>query len=194
MKIDRAILANNDQSLGMIADPNKLEDSINHLANVIDANDDEVTKKTGNHEGTWQNYTPVQLADGIVQQNLDSHINNTNNPHPNYAVESGSNANGNYTKFPNGTLLIAISRSIPGNGTLDYLGTWDYPIQVIEPVVGTVTGYNNYSALSINTMNQSLFASISTTQFRWGVKFNSGTGIPSGNSVSVNVLIWARWK
>lgn len=39
MKTDRGILASNDQNSGQIADPNKLEDSIKHVADVVDEND-----------------------------------------------------------------------------------------------------------------------------------------------------------
>lgn len=40
-KTDRSILVANDQSFGQIADPNKLETSIIHAYDKIDANDDE---------------------------------------------------------------------------------------------------------------------------------------------------------
>ncbi|MDF2790546.1 MAG: glycerophosphoryl diester phosphodiesterase [Neobacillus sp.] len=41
MKVDRSILSANDQTMGQFADPDKLESSIKHLADVIDQNDDE---------------------------------------------------------------------------------------------------------------------------------------------------------
>jgi hypothetical protein len=56
MKVDRSILEVNDQSMGMVADPDKLESSITHLANVIDSNDDGKTDKTGDHNGTWKGH------------------------------------------------------------------------------------------------------------------------------------------
>ncbi|PLR84663.1 hypothetical protein CVD25_01110 [Bacillus canaveralius] len=64
-KVDRSILANNDQNMGMTADPNKLESSISHLADVIDANDTAKTDKTGDHQGTWNGLTPGQAAEPI---------------------------------------------------------------------------------------------------------------------------------
>jgi hypothetical protein len=42
MKIDRSILQANDQNIGDFGDPDKIESSINHLANTIDTNDSEV--------------------------------------------------------------------------------------------------------------------------------------------------------
>lgn len=71
MKVDRSILSNNDQQMGMIADPNKIEDSITHLANVIDSNDDSKTDKNGDHNGTWKGLTPGQAAEPINGGRLD---------------------------------------------------------------------------------------------------------------------------
>lgn len=48
--------------MGMVADPDKLESSITHLANIIDSNDDQKLDKTGNLEGTWQGRTIGDFA------------------------------------------------------------------------------------------------------------------------------------
>lgn len=63
MKIDRTILASNDQQYGMVGDPEKLESSIKHLADVIDVNDDAKTEKLGDHKGTWHGLTPEQAGE-----------------------------------------------------------------------------------------------------------------------------------
>lgn len=71
MKVDRSILSSNNQSIGQTGDPDKLESSITHLADVIDALDNEKTVKTGNHEGTWQGLTPAQASEAINGARLD---------------------------------------------------------------------------------------------------------------------------
>lgn len=48
-KVDRSILAANDQQMGQFGDPDKLESSISHLADAIDGNDTDIsTLKTDN--------------------------------------------------------------------------------------------------------------------------------------------------
>lgn len=72
MKIDRTILSNNDQAIGMVADPDKLEASIKHIADVVDTNDDAKTDKTGDHQGTWNGMTIQQAAEPINGARLDT--------------------------------------------------------------------------------------------------------------------------
>lgn len=61
-KVDRSVLSNNDQQYGNVADPNKIETMISHLADVIDTNDNVKTDKTGDHLGTWNGLKPNEIG------------------------------------------------------------------------------------------------------------------------------------
>lgn len=57
-KTNRTVLTNNDQQFGEVADPNKLENSIEHAYDVIDGNDDEfITHKNKQVDVTDSNTT-----------------------------------------------------------------------------------------------------------------------------------------
>jgi hypothetical protein len=116
MKVDRSILEVNDQSMGMVADPDKLESSINHLANIIDSNDDEKTTKTGNHEGTWRGMEPEQVAEGINALRINA-----------LETEVGKKANKlqeswNQPVYQNGWLTFDTSIGPPAQYMIDSLG------------------------------------------------------------------------
>lgn len=57
-KTNRTVLTNNDQEFGQVADPNKIENSIEHAYDVIDGNDDEfITHKNKQVDVTDSNTT-----------------------------------------------------------------------------------------------------------------------------------------
>lgn len=95
-KVDRSILSVNDQKYGDIADPNKLETMITHLADIIDSLDDVKTVLTGDHKGTWNGLSPSQMGNETVNgARIDSlELNAILKSGITYSTVSGTNLNG----------------------------------------------------------------------------------------------------
>jgi len=70
MKVDRSVLLVNDQSSGQIASPDKLESSIEHLANTIDTNDNQFNSHKNNEELDHpdKSVTEKKLGDRVVSR------------------------------------------------------------------------------------------------------------------------------
>lgn len=151
MKVDRSVLSNNDQQIGNIADPNKLEDSIKHLADVIDSNDDQKTDKTGDHQGTWKGLTPGEAAEPINGARLN-------------AIEP------EYVRGGGKTIQVGNTDTItfPANQTMDTVITFPKAFSELPTVLFSVYGdpaYNYYlchtvlsrttTSMTIRTRNSS---------------------------------------
>ena len=109
-------------------------------------------------------------------------------------VESGSNANGTYIKFGDGTLICRVSNFRMTNFTANRLRrTWDYPEPFIEPPTVTVTflGSNKNVIVDMGgkiiTVVQSK-TNISCFPHVWNTAFSEG------DYVDVDIMAIGRWK
>lgn len=100
-----------------IADINKVNDSdMNEIKNVVNTNDDNTTSNTNNIADNTANIGNLANLNTTNKSNLVGAINSI--------VESGSNSNGEYVKYFDGTMIC--TKSLTGiSGTLDM---WVAPI------------------------------------------------------------------
>ncbi|MEQ3653703.1 MAG: pyocin knob domain-containing protein [Glaciecola sp.] len=124
--------------------------------------------------GTWSDWIPVATEDN------------------NALIEFGSNANGSFTKFPDGTLVCVFAdsgNSLSAGQNASY--TWLFPSSFIS--TPTVTGSSSIS-FSVSFEQSSLVidnsAGTNVNQSRYAIKNNSG----STQTIKANLTAIGRWK
>ena len=100
-------------------------------------------------------------------------------------IERGSNANGNYTKFADGTMFVTGSVSVPGGAsTASVTATYTYPATFTSDVFGTVSSNTASNVVTRPAM------------FSTGVGLSSsGVNVIRSNSTSTTcyVFLMGRW-
>jgi len=113
----------------------------------------------------------------------------------NLVILSGSNANGNYVKFPDGTLICTMLKVFDGQNASFFSngasGTAT-PFTFVGNYNVNVTAYNTDGAESANGTSETYGAANGGNLVRWGVKFPSA--VPVGKEVRVSVTMIGRWK
>ena len=135
--------------------------------------------------------TPVSAGNlNLLQTNVENAINGV--------VESGSNSNGYYVKFDDGTMIqcgeatktIATNAALTSGGYRSSGFTFDFPIDFYEPPKSVVA-----NSVSINLdANGVLITSSSTTKSRFQAVWWS---INSNSTSRDGVIMWqaiGRWK
>jgi len=112
----------------------------------------------------------------------------------NGSIESGSNVNGNWTKFPDGTLICTVSKSYTGiditlgAGALPFrsvsIESWTFPAPFIEnPKITT-------GSIDINSRMISCHGVTHTSISTYGINVTSVTNV----TVSGELVAIGRWK
>ena len=108
--------------------------------------------------------------------------------------ESGSNANGNYMKFPDGTMIC--TKTVTTSVTYSAWGSWyessiidlgDFAETFISTPIVTLSLNNSSTAASVGGANPTTTSAGNTRCFRP----NAGTAT---NSVTIGVIAIGRWK
>ncbi len=100
-----------------------------------------------------------------------------------FGIESGSNANGSWTKFPDGTLICIHSDADDSGSTIP----WTYPVPFTEvPVVqiafnGSTPGYYSVQVSSILTASCSYIKGLTS-------------GVATTDGINVQLTAIGRWK
>lgn len=106
--------------------------------------------------------------------------------------ESGNNANGSFIKFDDGTMIVRFSKTIAASGTDFYSSLSEaFPATFFDLPVVTITGYSSALVGLANGTTQSYGSAVSTSVYRWGLKFPVAV---STESVTMNMIAMGRWK
>lgn len=136
---------------------------------------------------------PVNFTDTLKKGGVDVSVDG--HTHPDYAVESGSNANGHYTKFADGTMvcwgLKTFTTAITSPWGALFYGTQQtvvYPIAFIgdDPVFGVLSSYKG---------SELFFASTGTVGDKTSGKF--APYLPISSASMEFIVSWfaiGRWK
>ena len=106
--------------------------------------------------------------------------------------ESGSNANGRYIKFEDGTLICENeSFALTYNATPTFADTWTYPsgFNSLPTVLATLNGGNSTSGTKTDITNITYITKTTTS-----VQIQAYGTLDSGWVVRVDVLAIGRWK
>lgn len=114
-------------------------------------------------------------------------------------IESGSNANGRYIKYEDGTMICTKILSLSATSTNHYYSlnetlaaTFIYDEANSNIPIVSIAAYNSqYATNSVNGMAQASGYAISSTALRWGLVFPAN--ITSG-VIKVSIIAIGRWK
>ena len=112
---------------------------------------------------------------------------------------SGSNENGHWIKFDDGTMISHLIKKIPFTANQTYYGlseSFPEPFYYndslnIVPVVQVTAYSSEFTVSNSNGLATSAGFAISGAQYRWGVAFP--VALPSGHAI-INITIIGRWK
>ena len=110
-------------------------------------------------------------------------------------ITTGSNTNGRYIKYPNGTMICWFTKDITTSSGSNYFSQDGVPFPaafVDENVIIQITGYNNYHGYSQNNTNQGFASALTGSAFRWGLLFPAV--VISGYVVSAKFIAMGMWK
>jgi len=110
---------------------------------------------TAKYDDTTANFTGTLQQNGsqaYVRANIIGTVSESSGTPTGAIIEQGSNANGRFTKFADGTLICYLRTYIAGDDTSTISGTWTYPSAFITTgTTGDQRKKNNESvALSIS--------------------------------------------
>ena len=105
-------------------------------------------------------------------------------------IERGSNANGNYRKFADGTMICFFSKALSGLSGADNAGTWTYPVSFVENPYPSVTA--TLSGYASNRIN--IGGSVNLTHFGIGTMFVDNTNYTLDGNTWANFIAIGRWK
>ena len=188
-----------------IAEINKVtDDNMNEIKSVTNTNADELAEKIVYDEDDITENTGLiieEMPEGSNIPYLNSEIDNeygtaTNRGYSqeyiNGIIESGSNANGNYIKYVNGTMICTGVKNFTGvnfttqNGSV-YIPatspTINFAQQFIENPVVTLTAFNRANGVYESGLSTSLVAI-------WPFAFSSITNV----NYSIHYIAIGRWK
>ena len=157
-----------------------VETAINNVENEIPAIDSAVSTSSTN---------------GIENQAITNYINTKG------IYESGSNTNGNYIKYDDGTMIcwyrqwfsISIATADGSLYKSDNLALHDFPQTFVAiPVITIDYSMNNWAILSLGRSNTSSSTTVNSpgTVVLYRVS-STGTGTVG---VAINVIAYGRWK
>lgn len=172
-----------------ITDGEPLAQSVNNLDMAIGSN-------VGSRIYTEQNYVTNGES---VTASLDALDTNLNLVQSELMPVSGSNANGSYTKFPDGTMICTKFISItPTTSSLYYSLAENFPETfMFDSASGVMPAINITCYTSLYTVNstsgyaQIAGRAISGSQYRWGIKLPTA---PASGTISVTITMIGRWK
>ena len=106
----------------------------------------------------------------------------------------GSNANGNYVKFPDGTMFCYFSKTVTSGGGSYYSQDGvPFPIAFIDSNVRVmISGYNTFHGYTQNNCNSQFAVALTNSSVRWGLLFPAA--VTAGYDVSANMIAIGRWK
>jgi hypothetical protein len=109
-------------------------------------------------------------------------------------IVKGSNSNGNYVKFPDGTMICYFDKTVTSNGGSYYSQDGvPFPVAFIDTNVKVIiSGYNNFHGYTQNNCNSGFATAVSNSACRWGLLFPAA--VTSGYNVSANMIAIGRWK
>lgn len=103
---------------------------------------------------------------------------------------NGSNANGKYVKFPDGTVIFHHQISVAASGQTHFPITSQAMPTTITGCVLQVTGYNTQDTYNANGSSETSGFATSTTAYRCSVKFP----VAVTGTVVINITGIGRWK
>jgi hypothetical protein len=106
----------------------------------------------------------------------------------------GSNVNGNYVKFPDGTMICYFSKTVTSSGVSYYSQDGvPFPIAFIDSNIKVmITGYNAFHGYSQSNCNSPFAVALTNSTVRWGILFQAA--VNTGYDVSANMIAIGRWK
>jgi hypothetical protein len=109
--------------------------------------------------------------------------------------EYGVNSNGEYMKYPDGTMICWFSKTVTSNGGAYYSQDgvpFPAAFAVGSNIKVMIVGYNTFHGYSQNNCNSGFATAVTNSAVRWGVLF--GAGVTSGYSLSANMIAIGRWQ
>jgi hypothetical protein len=122
---------------------------------------------------------------------LDSHLAESASKH---IAESGSNANGTYIKFDDGTLICRHTITLT-QSTTDYRSTWTFPYACIDTsytVTGTWVSFGGTDIRNKLSSFRSLNGANNSSLLVYTVI--AGTTLVTNDNLTMNVMLVGRWK
>ncbi len=110
---------------------------------------------------------------------------------PTPIVASGSNANGSYVRFADGTMEQWGNITFPLSAASFYSGTGNYPAPWATIPTGAMTGMTYYSGFNAGGCSSSILQ-WNITDFQWGLNF--GAGQASGYNGVMHWHAIGKWK
>lgn len=112
-------------------------------------------------------------------------------------VESGSNPNGQWVKFPDGTLVAHYSIHVTRSGNWSAVSTWTYPVRFVgsNPAI-TATFDNRSNVANLGELEHALIF-LSPTLSNATVRLKPVTGnrfLDTSLQTYVNLVAIGRWK
>jgi len=108
-------------------------------------------------------------------------------------VETGSNTNGTWIKFSDGTMIQYGSFITAGNGGTDYTGYRTYPVTfTTKPDYTIGNAWSGYHGAGISSANQIALVNNWTDKFFYAVRFIGATS--SSYNIVYNWTAIGRWK
>jgi len=133
--------------------------------------------------GTWSVWSPVfthASAVGVVSQTAG-------NP-TGALMERGSNANGTFVRFADGTMICTHNVMLSGGGAATISGSWTFPSSYAAAPAVT---YTSTSAPAAGTRERSLWQNTGVVVRTLSMSLNSNW--PAGTSETVTAMAIGRW-
>lgn len=112
----------------------------------------------------------------------------------NGGIESGSNANGSYIKYPDGTLVCRKQLTLNYANASDMTREWTYPIPFVGDIpVVNVTGTPNWNPI-VRTYSPVVRVYGVALSVTWVAANNSNATNVSGDILEVHATAIGRWK
>jgi hypothetical protein len=150
---------------------------------------------TTNNDTTWE----MSLAQISVDAAMTSIVTNKIADERKLLYpEYGSNSNGEYVKYPDGTMICWFSKTVTSNGGAYYSQdgvpfpaafSTAYDTSKIKVMI---VGYNTFHGYSQNNCNSGFATAVTNSAVRWGLLF--GASVTSGYSLSANMIAIGRWQ
>ena len=107
-------------------------------------------------------------------------------------VESGSNSDGSWTRWADGTQRGTASKNLTGDGTTTYaVQDQPYPATFVGEVYGSLSGYSTYHGSGVNGCQKNLLI-LDPADYTARVEYNQSTS--SSFAIRMRFTFSGRWK
>ncbi|MBU2994090.1 DUF2793 domain-containing protein [Octadecabacter sp. B2R22] len=140
----------------------------------------------------------IRNGDGYVKSTVIGTVSQTGGVPTGAIVETGSNVNGDYVRFADGSQICTTTLTLDYSGTARLSGTWTYPISFAAEA--NTTGIVDLSDLNVNATpgpdevgSVMLGNNSATSAVFWLYRLSGMTSFASADTCEVRVMAQGRW-